>query len=150
MALPGMEERHDKMGGMDFKSYSSNLRQKAQTYRSLKAQIDEVRAESVLLHRTEAILKGRCANLDSVMSKLEKKRGVSGYTSTQDNLEKVTSEAAMLNQTKGKTLEEISKIVTDITAVLNERKTKLAPAIKELRAVRQEYQDIEATATSEI
>jgi hypothetical protein len=47
------------------------------------------------------------------------------------------------NQAKGKTLDEISKIVTDINQTLKERKNKLAPQIKELRAVRQRYQEVE-------
>eukprot|EP00949_MAST-11_sp_MAST-11-sp1_P004026 g4026.t1 len=144
MAMPGMQERHGKMGGVNFQEYSQQLRQKAQTYRELKAQLTTVRAESVVLHRTETILKGRCKDLDTFMAKLENKRGVSGYTTTQESLEKISSEAATLNQTKGKTLEEISKIVTDITSVLHERKNKLAPSIKELRSVRQEYQEIES------
>ena len=55
----------------------------------------------------------------------------------------MSKETATLDQTKGKTLDEISAIVTDITQTLKERKNKLAPQIKELRAVRQRYQELE-------
>lgn len=48
-----------------------------------------------------------------------------------------------MNDTKGKTLEEISKIVTDINFALKQRKEKLAPQIKELRSVRSKYQELE-------
>ena len=52
--------------------------------------------------------------------------------------------SSALNQTKGKTLEEISKIVTDINQKLKERKNKLAPQIKQLRTVRNQYQEKES------
>jgi len=55
----------------------------------------------------------------------------------------MSKETATLDQTKGKTLDEISSIVTDITQTLKMRKNKLAPQIKELRAVRQKYQALE-------
>lgn len=67
----------------------------------------------------------------------------SRYTDTQDRLEKVSAASAGINQAKGRTLDEISQIVTDINSALKERKNKLAPQIKELRVVRQEYQEVE-------
>lgn len=70
------------------------------------------------------------------MESIEKKKGVQGYMSTEETLEKISSATAALNQTKGKTLEEISKIVTDINSNLNLRKNRLAPQIKRLREVR--------------
>jgi intraflagellar transport protein 81 len=97
-----------------------------------------------LLPGTESILKSRCQNLSEVMATIEKKKGVQGYTSTEKTLEQISSATAALNQTKGKTLEEISLIVTDINSTLNLRKNKLAPQIKKLREVRSEYQEIDA------
>ena len=70
------------------------------------------------------------------MASIEKSKGVQGYMSTEQTLEKISSATAALNQTKGKTLEEISKIVTDINSNLNLRKNRLAPQIKRLREVR--------------
>jgi len=49
-----------------------------------------------------------------------------------------------VDATKGKTLEEISRIVTDISQSLAVRKEKLAPQIEDLRAVRMEYSELEA------
>ena len=102
-----------------------------------------MRQETVVLSRTEAILKGRCDGLEEFMEKLEARHGIEGYQTMEERDDKISMLSSALNQTKGKTLEEISKIVTDINQALKERKNKLAPQIKELRAVRGEYQDIE-------
>merc|ERR1719446_1849689 len=109
----------------------------------MKAELGEIRSETVLLNRTEQLLKSRGTNLDDFLADLESKRGVSNYTGTEKRMQEVSEAQASVNEVKGKTLEEISKIVTDINQALKERKNKLAPQIKELRAVRGEYQDIE-------
>lgn len=131
------------MGRQEFKNYANQLRQKTTHYKRLKQELADIRAETVVLHRTEAILKSRSENLQEFLSGLEAQKGISGYQDTQTELEKVSAATAGINQAKGRTLEEISKIVTDINSRLKERKNKLAPQIKELRAVRQTYQEVE-------
>lgn len=71
---------------------------------------------------------------------LEKKKGVSGFIETAESLEKVSAAKGEIDEAKGQTLEEISKFVTEINQVIKERKSKLAPQIKDLRAVRQKFQ----------
>ena len=133
------------MGREEFKQYATKLRNKTNKFKKLKAELNEIRDETVVLGRTVQVLRGADASLGDFLAKLESERGISGYTETQTRLEKLSKETAQLDQTKGKTLEEISNIVTDINVALNARKNKLAPQIKELRAVRQRYQELEAT-----
>merc|ERR1719515_518293 len=59
-------------------------------------------------------------------------------------LEKTSVEKSQVDKAKGKTLDEISTIVQTINAKLKEKKNKLAPQIKALRAVRQNFQQVEA------
>jgi len=117
---------------------------KTNQFRQLKQELSELRQESVVLSRTEAILKGRCDGLEEFMEKLEQRHGIEGYTTMEERDDKVSMLSNALNQTKGKTLEEISKIVTDINQKLKERKNKLAPQIKQLRTVRNQYQEKES------
>ena len=131
------------MRGEEFKNYANKLRSKTNQFRKLKQELSDLRQETVVLSRTEAILKGRCDGLEEFMEKLEARHGIEGYQTMEERDDKISMLSSALNQTKGKTLEEISKIVTDINQALKERKNKLAPQIKELRAVRGEYQDIE-------
>jgi len=50
-----------------------------------------LKAESGVVDRTLAILKGRDAHINRHLEALEAKKGVSGYRDTQEELEKVTS-----------------------------------------------------------
>ena len=63
------------------------------------------------------------------MADLERRRGVEGYTATQDRLEDVSSSKQRVDQRKEATLEEISRLVVDIGAQLGAKKNKLAPQV---------------------
>ena len=54
--------------GHDFKSYAKSLRAKTTEYRQMKKKLNILQSESVILHRTENILKSRCQNLNEIMS----------------------------------------------------------------------------------
>merc|ERR1711907_429918 len=82
-------------------------------------------------------------NLDELLERLERRRGVSGYKDTEDGLKKVSERTEDVNKEKAMTLEEISRVVADTNHELKQRKNKLAPQIKKLRTVRQEYQELE-------
>merc|ERR1719499_1615827 len=58
-------------------------------------------------------------------------------------IEKASVEKSQVDKAKGKTLDEISSIVQKINAQLKEKKNKLAPQIKALRSVRQNFQQVE-------
>ena len=133
-----------RMSNVDFKKYAVNIREKATKYKRYKAKLAVIHSESVVLNRTEAILKSRCDNLEEVMANIERSKGVEGYTSTQNTLEVISNATAALNSTKGKTLEEISKIVTDINHAVTDRKKKLQPLINKLKGLRPTYKEKES------
>lgn len=111
----------------------------------MKAELGAINQELVVLNRTEHILRGRDHNLEEFMKQMEAKKGIEGYTSTEAKLAELSSLKADVDSLKGKTLNEISRIVTDINQALKERKNKLSPQIKELRAVRLQYQELESS-----
>lgn len=127
----------------EFKQYSNMLRNKTAQYKKVKAELAELAAESVVLHRSEQLLKSRSADLEGFLKDLEARRGVAGFLETHDKLDAVSAMNAQVNALKGETLEEISRVVTDLNQTLKERKNQLAPQIKELRAVRSKYQETE-------
>ncbi|ETW10174.1 hypothetical protein H310_00544 [Aphanomyces invadans] len=129
----------------EFKQYANTLRNKTNQYKKMKAELAEITAESVVLHRTEQVLKSRDTDLDGLLKEIEASKGVVGYMDTQGKLNEISERNAQVNAFKGETLEEISRIVTDINQTLKERKNQLAPQIKDLRAVRQKYQEMEQT-----
>ena len=75
-----------------------------------------------------------------MQSAIEARAGVSGYRETQEALENVSEMKSALDQMKGKTLEDISFMVNKLTQTINDKKTALAPVIKELRPLRQQAQ----------
>ena len=135
---------NQRMSNLDFKKYAVTIREKATKYKKYKAKLAVLHSESVVLNRTEAILKSRCDNLEEVMANIERSKGVEGYTSTQKTLEVISNATAALNSTKGKTLEEISKIVTDINHAVTDRKKKLQPLINKLKGLRPTYKEKES------
>ena len=71
---------------------------------------------------------------------MEAKKGVAGYRETQEALESVSSLKSELDQMKGRTLEDMSFMVQKLTRKIQEKKSALAPIIKELRPLRQRAQ----------
>merc|ERR1712187_891173 len=67
-----------------------------------------------------------------------------GMRETEAMIEKASVEKSQVDKAKGKTLDEISAIVQKINSQLKEKKNKLAPQIKALRSVRQNFQQVEA------
>eukprot|EP00128_Syssomonas_multiformis_P000842 Colp12_sorted_trinity150504_noHs@30998 len=129
--------------GEEFKKYVNQLRGKSTVYKKKKAELTELRAEFGIVQRTEAILHSRAENVDELLSALEAKKGVSGFREMQDNLEMVSSKKAELDEHKAKTLEQISDLVQKLNTSISEKKTKLAPVIRDLRAMRQKCHELE-------
>ena len=60
----------------DLKKYGAQVREKIETYKRMREEISNLRAELVVLQRTEQILRSRDKNLDDFLTDLEKKQGV--------------------------------------------------------------------------
>jgi intraflagellar transport protein 81 len=126
------------------KAYMKELTRKTAVYKEMKASLQFGRDEIGVLSRTQEILKAKLDNVQEFNEELEKARGVQGALGVQADLEQVSSNKADVDNTKGQTLDEISRIVANITTTLKQKKNKLAPQIKELRAIRNKFEEIEA------
>ena len=67
---------------------------------------------------------------------MEKQKGISGFSETKSRLEQISEKKGLADEQKERTLEEISKIVSNIEQQLKQKKAKLHPQIKELRDLR--------------
>jgi intraflagellar transport protein 81 len=133
----------------EFKAYAASLRTKTGTFKGLKAALGEVRQETVVLARTEELLKGRAGDMDAFLARLEAKKGVSGYTQVASDLEKVSALKARIDDSKGATLQEFARIVDDIQATIRGRKERLKPQMDALRAARAAFHEANATFVRE-
>jgi len=122
---------HKFMKRDEFKNYAASLRDKSAKFKRLKAELSELRHEVAVLVRTEQILQAKDPT-------------PAGLRETEAMLEKASVEKSHVDKGKWKTLDEISAVVQQINAQLKEKKNKLAPQIKALRSVRQNFQQVEA------
>ncbi|XP_033618339.1 intraflagellar transport protein 81 homolog isoform X3 [Fukomys damarensis] len=73
---------------------------------------------------------------------VEEKRGISGYSYTQEELERVSALKSEVDEMKGRTLDDMSEMVKKLNSLVSEKKSALAPVIKELRQLRQKCQEL--------
>ncbi|XP_049721761.1 intraflagellar transport protein 81 homolog isoform X2 [Elephas maximus indicus] len=73
---------------------------------------------------------------------IEEKKGISGYSYTQEELERVSALKSEVDEIKGRTLDDMSEMVKKLNSLVSEKKSALAPVIKELRQLRQKCQEL--------
>uniref|UniRef100_A0A8D1HPC8 Intraflagellar transport protein 81 homolog n=1 Tax=Sus scrofa TaxID=9823 RepID=A0A8D1HPC8_PIG len=125
-----------------FKRYVSKLRSKSTIFKKKHQIIAEFKAEFGLLQRTEELLKQRHENIQHQLQTLEEKKGISGYSYTQEELERVSALKSEVDEVKGRTLDDMSEMVKKLNSLVTEKKSALAPVIKELRQLRQKCQEL--------
>eukprot|EP00922_Rhytidocystis_sp_ex-Travisia-forbesii_P070584 GHVS01105417.1.p1 GENE.GHVS01105417.1~~GHVS01105417.1.p1 ORF type:complete len:681 (-),score=121.12 GHVS01105417.1:252-2294(-) len=150
LATTGEKEKHyEKLNGYrfltrdQFKEYAINLKGKTIEFKQLKAQLAEIRGDVAILGRTEQVLRLRIAEREEQMKSDEAERGVAGHQDTAAGLEEVSIQKAQTDQAKGDTLVEITNVVKQIAEQLKHCKIAFAPHVKNLRAAREAFQEME-------
>mmetsp|Transcript_9266 Transcript_9266/g.19811 ORF Transcript_9266/g.19811 Transcript_9266/m.19811 type:complete len:706 (+) Transcript_9266:158-2275(+) len=113
-------------------------------YKKMKKELGDIEAEVFVLAYTEELLQQQDQTLSSMIKQIERKQGIAGFADVANNLEKVSEQKSAIDEVKGMTLAEISRTVEEINASINDRKVRLAPQIKRLRQVRQQFAELEA------
>jgi len=132
----------------DFKQYAASLREKTVKFKKMNDELKELKNEIGILSRTEQIVKKQHHEIETRLRQREAERGISGATSTIQGLNTISEANANVNAAKGKTLEELSKVVQMMDAKMKEKKNTLAPFMKELKDIREEYKQLENTYSS--
>uniref|UniRef100_UPI003AAF553B intraflagellar transport protein 81 homolog isoform X2 n=1 Tax=Centroberyx gerrardi TaxID=166262 RepID=UPI003AAF553B len=126
--------------GDELKRLVVKLRSKGTMHKKKRQEIAELKAEYGVLQRTEEILKQRHEAIQQQLQTMEAQKGISGYSDTQEELERVSAIKSELDEKKGRTLDGMSEMVKKLNSVIVEKKSALAPIIKELRSLRQQCQ----------
>ncbi|CAH8630420.1 unnamed protein product [Heterobilharzia americana] len=126
----------------DFQRYVTKLRSKNTIYKQKRAQLNELRAEKGILTRTVELLRSEESEAKKLLAETESEQGISGFWENQTNLGKVSEHMSLINEQKGATLEEVSKIVQQLNSRINAKRAQLAPIIRELRPLRQRAQEL--------
>ncbi|XP_029573249.1 intraflagellar transport protein 81 homolog [Salmo trutta] len=128
--------------GDEFKRFVGKLRSKGTVFKKKRQEITELRAEYGVLQRTEEILKQRHEVAQQQLQSMEAQKGISGYSDTQEELERVSAIKSELDEMKGRSLDDMSEMVKKLNSTIVEKKSALAPIIKELRPLRQQCQEL--------
>ncbi|KXS18479.1 hypothetical protein M427DRAFT_96171 [Gonapodya prolifera JEL478] len=143
-ASHGGEESVRVPKGEEFKKFVADLREKSALYKKKKAEVAEATGEGGILQRTLEILRVQeNAQLDRIASQ-ERAKGVEGYSSAQETLEKVSEKKSELDASKGAALQEIAAMVDRLVGTISDKKQRLQPVIAELRSARQKLAEAEA------
>ncbi|KFP63035.1 Intraflagellar transport protein 81 [Cariama cristata] len=135
-------EGSEVLKGDEFKHYVNKLRSKNTFYKKKRLEIAEITAEYGILQRTEELLKQRHEAVQQQLQAIEDKKGISGYSYTQEELERVSAVKSEMDEMKGRTLDNMSEMVKKLNTMVAEKKASLAPVIKELRQLRQKCQEL--------
>merc|ERR1719277_2211048 len=92
---------HKFMKRDEFKNYAASLRDKSAKFKRFKAELSELRHEVAVLSRTEQLLQAKDPT-------------PAGLRETEAALEKASVDKSQVDKAKGKTLDEISRIVEKI------------------------------------
>ncbi|XP_014865057.1 PREDICTED: intraflagellar transport protein 81 homolog isoform X1 [Poecilia mexicana] len=123
--------------GDELKRLVAKLRSKGTTYKKRRQELAELRAEYGVLQRTEELLRQKHDIVQQKLQTVEAQKGISGYSDTQEELERVSAIKSDLDEKKGRTLDDMSEMVKKLNSMIVEKKSALAPIIKELRSLRQ-------------
>ena len=143
------EENYLKVKGQkylkrdDFRQYAANLREKNTQYKQMLRHLDEIKAEVKILEQTREILKSRAGNVEEFLKELEQQKGITGYSSVEDQIQGVSELKEQLDNNKQQSLQELTALVQKIEDEVKKKKTLLAPGIKKLRTLRQKMAEME-------
>ncbi|XP_033935523.1 intraflagellar transport protein 81 homolog, partial [Pseudochaenichthys georgianus] len=140
--LRGRSQAQDSEGGEiirtdEVKRLVGKLRGKSAMHKKKRQEVSELRAEYGVLQRTEEILKQRHETVQHKLQAMEAEKGISGYSDTQEELERVSAIKSELDEKKGRTLDDMSEMVKKLNSMIADKKSALAPIITELRSLRQ-------------
>ena len=128
----------------DFRQYAATLRVKNNQFKEMKKVLTEIKAEVTVLDRTKQILKERAGDVDELMSQLEKKKGIAGYSKVEDQIQGVSELKEKLDNAKSQSMQDLTALIAQIDNEVKDKKTRLAPEIKKLRTLRNKFTEIES------
>lgn len=128
----------------EFKRYVARLRTLNITYKKKKAELSALKAEYGVLARTEELLKSRDENLEELAAFLEQKRKQEGQAHTQERPDSPGDpDLGPADKLDEQAQKELSQEIQRLSTTIVEKKTTLAPLIKEIRPLRQRHQEIQ-------
>ena len=127
----------------DLLQQAENLKKKKEVYNQYQKVIDRIKGEGLILDRTINILRDKTSDGEDILKRFEEKNG-KVLNQAKRELEQLVSRKQAIDESKALTLEEYSKLITQIKKKIddNEKKSVLAPLAEERNKLRKEYEQI--------
>lgn len=119
-------------------------------FKQQKSELDSDRSEAQVLAHTVETLRHRAAEARAALTEKERELGVEGFTAAQSELEHISSQQSQANQMKSAALVELSRLVEQMNAKLQQHRESLGPKVVELRRCRQQFEAIEEQYQSKL
>jgi len=120
------------------KELERGVRKRSSEYEAKKTELATLRAETVILNRTEAILKGKLGeNAEEIVQAIE--RGEIGGKRETASI----ADAETLQKEKNMPLDELAATVRQLKDRITKKKSKVNPQIAKLRSVREKFKEFE-------
>lgn len=126
----------------EMKKYVTKMRGLSSLYKQKKGEMSVVKAEGGVLTRTDEILQEKKTKVKETMSTIAEEKGVGGFLDTQDTIEKVSTMKSSADEQKGMELDKMSRAVEQLNAAILEKKSSLAPLVKEVRPLRSRHEQL--------
>ena len=95
----------------DFRQYAANLKEKNAQHKQRQKSLEEFKAEVKVLERTKEILKSRAGNVDEFLRELERKKGIAGYSTVEDQIQGVSELKEQMDNNKSASLQELTVLI---------------------------------------
>ncbi len=123
------EEKYVSTMNSSIKKENMDVETKIAEKEKLERLVSELKHGSLLLTQTAEILKNRQSTIELKMTTEEQNSNVKGFHSAQKALKDTVENVNKIDEIKGKTLEEISGMVTKITEKLKVERERLQPMV---------------------
>lgn len=142
-----MEKKFEQSKGFkyvrkdDIIQQAENVKKKKEIYVKYNKILDTLKGEALILDRSVSILRSKTSEGDAIIKKLEEKQGANMNTAKKE-LEELSRKKQEIDINKAMTLEEYSKLITQIRNKIQETHTKHSPLIEEHHKIKSEYEQL--------
>jgi len=142
-----LEKKYEQTKGFkfvrkdDILQQAENVKKKKEIYVKYNKILDNLKGESLILDRTISLLKNKTPEGELILKKFEEKNGGS-LNAAKKELEELSRKKQEIDLNKALTLEEYSKLITQIRQKMQQSQMKHAPLIEEHEKCKKEFETL--------
>jgi hypothetical protein len=141
-----MEKKFEQTKGFkfvkkdDILQQAENVKKKKEVYVKYNKILDIIKGDSLILDRTINIIKGKADGPEAIIKRIEEKHGISGSNAERRELEDLSRMKQDIDSKKVMTLEEYSKLISQVLSKIQEKSDQHKPILKEHEEIKKEHE----------